>query len=109
MSEIQRYPATIASHAIPTVANIAQAKPIEFGNFSDGAIEIASGGGTTLSFYGTTVKNGTVVPIYDHENNQVQRTVASGRGYQFPPECFGFVQLYIVADAALVANISLKA
>jgi hypothetical protein len=105
---IQRWCENIDNYAILAVANIATAAAIPFGSYAGGILHIVSGAGVTLSFYGAVKEGGTRVQIYDSSNAAVARTVATGRAYAIPDECFGFEQIFIVADAALVANINLK-
>lgn len=82
---------------------------IDYSNAAGGSIYIPAGSPiTTLTYQVSPVPGGTYVPLYDGAGAAVTRTVAAGRCYPIPVECYGCGQIKIVVNAAGPVDITLK-
>lgn len=68
----------------------------------------AGSAAVTFTFWGAAGVGDTYYPLYDSSNMPVTRTVAAGRGYLLPDECFGCGSIKIVGNDTAIVTISYK-
>lgn len=84
---------------------------ISFGGFAGGGYRLTAGSATLVTFYGGFAEDDTFQPIYDRTPTTpviISQVVAASRAFAFPPECFGFPYIKMLADAACTISYSLK-
>lgn len=81
-------------------STLADSEELIMQGMAGGMIYVPSGSSiTSLTFYAAHTKGGTYFQIYDADNAAVSRTVAAGRSYSLPEECYGARFLKFVPNA----------